>query len=118
MLSNLKTYIVAQLVEFTTSNVFIDGMPDTPRNALMLYRSDPAEPTEAGYMVVNPVGFMIRHSTYDTAESWYTALKNLLHNKQHIDTMLKGCYLRDGLTQEAIDKDDYIFLFTMDVITT
>ena len=117
MLDNLRTYIIAQSSNFTTSNVFLDDMPPKPNECVTIFRDEGEEVSEARYLAHTPVTFHIRHSSYANAEAWCEEIVGLLHDKQNIDSTLKYVEKYEGIIHYATVENYYILSFSMMVST-
>ena len=113
MLTELRTYIIENSDYFTTSNVFIDKLPDSPVEAIMLTRSSGGDVSEGRSVKKTPVTIIIRHGDYSIIELWGEEFRKLLHNKSHISDKIKYIYLLEDLAQtDVTDKGDLIYSIT------
>lgn len=118
ILDELRTYIIGYGGSFSAANTFIDFMPATPTDAIMIAFGVDSEVSDGLTIIRRDVDIFVRRSNFSNAVSWCEELETMLHDKQHISSEIKYIKILEATKEQGIgEKEESVFSLTFQLIT-
>ncbi len=117
MLTNIRTFLIAESANFTTDNVFMENMPEEPRIAVLVRRLEGGEVSDSRYRRDQPLAIRVRHDGIDNCILWAEEIIDILHGVQNLDSKIKYCELTDEIVNLGKDDNHYLVEFNFICVT-